>query len=312
MARSPQSSRPLSISPRPRKVESSRWRNRRLAIILQHWSSKRILATTPIADRSAADLNTIPLSSVGHDSIIMAQMNFSIPDDLKQYLADLDKFIDEKITPLQHKDDNNRLFDHRREHARTAWDNGGLPRKEWEELLTESRKLADEAGFYRLSLPKQYGGQNSADGRGSNLWMAVIREHLAAKGLGLFNDLQTEHSMVGNFPDVIMLMNFGNEQQKREFIPLRLEGKFRMTFGLTEPGHGSDATHMATNGRPETRDGIKGWLLNGYKRWQTGMHHATHCSIFARTSGKGGEMKGISCFIVPSDTPGLKAESYEW
>jgi alkylation response protein AidB-like acyl-CoA dehydrogenase len=204
-------------------------------------------------------------------------MNFSIPDDLKQYLADLDKFIDEKITPLQHKDDNNRFFDHRREHARTDWDNGGLPRKEWEDL-----------------------------------WMAVIREHLAAKGLGLFNDLQTEHSMVGNFPDVIMLMGFGSEQQKREFIPLRLEGKFRMTFGLTEPSHGSDATHMATKGRSETRDGVKGWLLNGFKRWQTGMHHATHCSIFARTAGKDGEIKGISCFVVPIETPGLKAESYEW
>jgi alkylation response protein AidB-like acyl-CoA dehydrogenase len=242
----------------------------------------------------------------------MAQMNFSVPDDLKKYLADLDKFIDEKITPLQHKDDNNRFFDHRREHARTDWDNGGLPRKDWEDLLTESRKLADEAGFYRLSLPVQYGGQNSPDGRGSNLWMAVIREHLAAKGLGLFNDLQTEHSMVGNFPDVIMLMGFGSEQQKKEFIPLRLESKFRMTFGLTEPGHGSDATHMATKGRPETRNGVKGWLLNGYKRWQTGMHHATHCSIFARTSGKDGEIKGISCFIVPINTPGLKAESYEW
>lgn len=142
--------------------------------------------------------------------------------------------------------------------------------------------------------------------------MAVIREHLAAKGLGLFNDLQTEHSMVGNFPDVIMLMGFGSEQQKKEFIPLRLQGKFRMTFGLTEPGHGSDATHMATKGRPETRNGVKGWLLNGYKRWQTGMHHATHCSVFARTSGKDGEIKGISCFIVPIETPGLKAESFEW
>jgi alkylation response protein AidB-like acyl-CoA dehydrogenase len=42
------------------------------------------------------------------------------------------------------------------------------------------------------------------------------------------------------------------------------------------------------------------------------MHHATHCSIFARTSGKDGEVKGIPCFIVPVDTSGLKAESYEW
>lgn len=244
--------------------------------------------------------------------LLSYMMNFSIPDDLRQYLADIDRFIEEKIIPLQNKDDNNRFFDHRREHARTDWDNGGLPRKEWEELLAESRRLADEAGFYRFSLPKQYGGESKADGRGSNLWMAVIREHLAAKGLGLFNDLQTEHSVVGNFPDIVMLMNFGNEQQKEEFIPLRLQGKFRMTFGLTEPGHGSDATHMATKGRPETRNGVRGWVLNGYKKWQTGMHHATHCSIFARTSGRDGEVKGISCFIVPADTPGLKAESYEW
>lgn len=239
-------------------------------------------------------------------------MNFSIPDDLKAYLASLDKFIEEKITPLQMKDDNNRFFDHRREHARTDWDNQGLPRKEWEDLLTESRKLADEAGFYRLSLPSQYGGQNSPDGRGSNLWMAVIRDHLAAKGLGLFNDLQTEHSMVGNFPDVIMLLHFGNEEQKRVLIPQRLAGGFRMTFGLTEPGHGSDATHMATRAVPETRDGVDGWVLNGSKKWQTGMHNATHCAIFARTAGNDGDVHGISCFLVPVETPGLKVESYEW
>ncbi|KAF2179100.1 acyl-CoA dehydrogenase NM domain-like protein [Zopfia rhizophila CBS 207.26] len=242
----------------------------------------------------------------------MSTMNFSVPPDLQQYLNDLDDFIEKKIIPLQNRDDNNRFFDHRREHARTDWDNGGLPRKEWEDLLKASKRLADEAGFYRLSLPKEYGGQNSSDGRGSNLWMAVIREHLASKGLGLFNDLQNEHSMVGNFPDVVMLLHFGNQQQKEELIRGRLAGKVRITFGLTEPGHGSDATHMATRARPEKRNGADGYLLNGYKRWQTGMHAATHCFIFARTSGKDGEAKGITCFIVPRDSPGLNADSYEW
>ncbi|KAF1834587.1 acyl-CoA dehydrogenase-like protein [Decorospora gaudefroyi] len=236
-------------------------------------------------------------------------MNFSIPPDLQQYLADLDTFIDEKITPLQHKDDNNRFFDHRREHARTDWANNGLPRPDWEALLAQSLSLSDEAGFYRLCLPTQYGGQNAG---GSNLWMAVIREHLAAKGLGLFNDLQTEHSVVGNFPDVVMLIHFGTEAQKTMFIPARLRGEFRMTFGLSEPGHGSDATHMGTRGRPEERGGVKGWVLNGCKKWQTGMHRATHCCIFARTGGKEGEVVGISCFVVPRDTDGLEVESYEW
>lgn len=239
-------------------------------------------------------------------------MNFSVPPDLKKYLVDLDAFIEAKIMPLQNSNDNKRFFDHRRENARTDWDNGGLPRKDWEDLLTESRKLADDAGFFRLNLPKQYGGSNSEDGRGGNLWMAVIREHLASKGLGLFNDLQNEHSVIGNFPDVVMVMNYGNEQQKKELIEGRLAGKVRITFGLTEPGHGSDATHMETKGRPERRNGVDGWVLNGAKRWQTGMHHASHCFIFARTQGKDGQAKGISCFVVPRDTPGLVAESYEW
>ena len=242
----------------------------------------------------------------------MDQMNFSIPTDLQKYLDDLDAFIEAKIKPLQDKDDNNRFFDHRREHSRTDWDNGGLPRPEWEALLHESRRLADEAGFFRLSLPKQYGGQNAADGRGSNLWMAVIREHLASKGLGLFNDLQNEHSVVGNFPDVIMMMNFGTEQQKNEMIEGRLAGKVRITFGLTEPGHGSDATHMATRAEPAKRNGVDGFVINGAKKWQTGMHNATHCFIFARTSGKDGQVKGISCFIVPRNTAGLDVQSYEW
>ena len=133
-------------------------------------------------------------------------MNFSLPSDLLTFLSDLDSFIATKIAPLQASNDNERFFDHRREHSRTDWDNQGLPRPEWEDLLAECTRLADEAGFYRFCLPKEYGGRN-----GGNLWMTVVRMHLARKGLGLFNDLQTEHSVVGNFPDVLMVREFGTE-----------------------------------------------------------------------------------------------------
>ena len=239
-------------------------------------------------------------------------MNFDLPPDLLEYLHTLDIFIDHEIKPLQARDDNERFFDYRREHSRTNWDAGGVPRDEWEDLLAESTRLADQGGFWRFSLPKEYGGRNTLSGRGSNLWMSVIREHLAAKGLGLFNDLQNEHSVVGNFPDIIMLLHFGNEQQKQELIWGRLEGKVRITFGLTEPEHGSDATFMATRAIPETRNGVKGWLINGAKKWQSGMHRATHCFVFARTSGPDGSAIGISCFIVPRQTPGVNVESYQW
>ena len=131
-------------------------------------------------------------------------MSFSLPPDLFSYLKEIDTFIATEIAPLQASNDNERFFDHRREHARTDWDNQGLPRDDWEDLLSQARKLADEAGFYRFCLPEEYGGRN-----GGNLWMAVIRMHLAKKGLGLFNDLQNEHSIVGNFPDVLMVREFG-------------------------------------------------------------------------------------------------------
>ena len=130
--------------------------------------------------------------------------------------------------------------------------------------------------------------------------MAVIRMHLAKKGLGLFNDLQNEHSVVGNFPDVLMVREFGTPEQKQEFIQGRLEGKRGFAFGLTEPNHGSDATHMFTHADRTTQDGVDGWVINGGKMWISGMHRATHCIVFARTHGKPGDAIGITAFLCPA------------
>ena len=91
-----------------------------------------------------------------------------------------------------------------------------------------------------------------------------------------------------------------------------LSGAMRTVFGLTEPNHGSDATFMETRAVPETRDGKPGWRIDGEKMWSTGMHVATHAMVFARTSGKDGDASGITCFIVPADTPGVKVEEYLW
>ena len=101
-------------------------------------------------------------------------MDFEIPDEIVRYLAELDEFIEREIRPLEEQDDNRRFFDHRREHARTDWERGGLPNEEWEALLAEARRRAEAAGHYRYAFPKQYGGRD-----GSNLGMAIIREHLA-------------------------------------------------------------------------------------------------------------------------------------
>ncbi len=230
-------------------------------------------------------------------------MDFSIPKEITELLARIDEFIDREIVPLQRQDDNDRFFDHRREWARTDFEHGGLPRKDWEALLREMRMRADRAGFLRLALPEEYGGKNIG-----NLAMAIIREHLAAKGLGLHNDLQNETSVVGNFPQVLMMRDFGTEEQKKTILPGMLDGSVRLAFGLTEPKHGSDATWMETRGR---RDG-NGWRIDGAKMWNTGVHVATHDMVFARTSGEDGDARGLTCFIVPMKADGVKIEEYMW
>jgi acyl-CoA dehydrogenase len=234
-------------------------------------------------------------------------MDFNLPQPLADYLSELDTFIETEIKPLEAVDDNIRFFDHRREWARTDFERGGLPRHEWEALLAEARRRADRAGHFRFALPREYGGKD-----GSNLWMAIIREHLAAKGLGLHNDLQNEHSIVGNQPFVLIFRDFGTPEQQKEFIAGTLESRRRISFGLTEPDHGSDATHMETRAVRQTRGGVSGFLINGMKMWTTGMHVATHCALFARTSGKDGDAVGITCFLVPAGAPGVKVEEYFW
>ena len=230
-------------------------------------------------------------------------MDFDIPKELADYLKELDAFIEKVIKPLENQDDNIRFFDHRREDARTDWANGGLPREEWEQLLHKAKRLADEAGHYRYAFPKQYGGRD-----GNNLGMAVIREHFAAKGLGLHNDLQNEHSIVGNNVGLMLMILYGTDAQKKEWIDDLALGRRGFAFGITEPNHGSDATHMETRA---VREGDE-WVINGEKTWNTGIHKAQYDMVMARTSGKPGDGDGITAFLVPMKAQGVKIEEMLW
>ena len=234
-------------------------------------------------------------------------MDFTLPSHLTELLERIDGFIAAEIAPLQAADDNQRFFDHRREHARTDWDRQGLPRHDWEALLAEARDRADRAGLLRYSLPEDLGG-----GGGGHFDMAVIREHLAARGLGLHNDLQNEFSIIGNFGVTIVFRDYGTPAQREAFIGPILAGDRRVVFALTEPDHGSDATHMETRAVAETRGGVAGFRIDGTKMWTTAMHVATHVMLFARTSGKSGDAKGITAFVVPVETPGIDIQEYLW
>jgi acyl-CoA dehydrogenase len=230
-------------------------------------------------------------------------MDFDLPPELAGYLVELDEFIEREIKPLEQENDNIRFFDHRREDARTDWDRGGLPNRDWEALLGEARRRADAAGHYRYPFPVEYGGQG-----GTNLGMAVIREHLAHKGLGLHCDLQNEHAIVGNNVGLLLMLHYGSDAQKAEWIDDLAAGRRGFAFGITEPNHGSDATHMETSA---VRDGEQ-WVINGEKTWNTGIHAAQYDLIFARTSGRPGDGSGITAFLVPTVAPGCRIEEFLW
>ena len=230
-------------------------------------------------------------------------MDFEIPKDLQEYLAELDEFIEREIKPLEEQDDNIRFFDHRREDSRTDWDRGGLPNEQWELLLREARNRADKAGHYRYPFPKEYGGQD-----GTNLGMAIIREHLARKGLGLHCDLQNEHAIVGNNVGLLLMIKYGTEEQKKEWIDDLAEGRRGFAFGITEPNHGSDATWMETTA---VRSGDE-WIINGEKTFNTGIHRAQYDMIMARTSGKAGDGDGITAFLTPTNSDGFEILEYLW
>jgi acyl-CoA dehydrogenase len=228
-------------------------------------------------------------------------VDWSIPADVTELLGSIDEFIERELEPLQraHPD----LFDHRREFTRTDTERGGIPTERWRALLAQARRLSIDAGFYKYPFPSPLGGDD-----GSNLAMAIIREHLAHRGPGLHAELSHEASVVANEPLVLVLHEYGTPEQKERYLEPLADGRVALAFALTEPGHGSDATWLQT--RAERVDG--GWELHGVKRFITGIDVAGAVLVFARTSGHDGKAQGISAFLVPVPTPGLDVPYYHW
>ena len=90
-------------------------------------------------------------------------MDFDLPKEITDKLAELDAFIEAEIKPLERE--NMQFFDHRREHARTDWDHDGRPRAEWRALISEMERRADKAGHLRYGLPKSCGGSGGLQSR---------------------------------------------------------------------------------------------------------------------------------------------------
>lgn len=144
-------------------------------------------------------------------------------------------------------------------------------------------------GFLGMLVPEEYDGAGM-----DHVAYALALEEIAA-GDGATSTIMSVHNSVGCMP----ILKFGTEAQKQEFLMPMARGEKIGAFCLTEPQAGSDASALRTRA---VRDGDY-WVLNGAKQFITSGREGDVAIVFAVTDPEAGK-RGISAFIVPTDTPG--------
>ena len=168
---------------------------------------------------------------------------------------------------------------------------------EWEQAGGFPRALIAEMGalgFTGMFLPEQWGGA-AAD----HVAYALVLEELAA-GCGAVSTAISGHNSVCSLPILI----YGSEEQKARFLPPLARGDFLGAFALTEPQGGSDAASLKVRARRRLGSGGDDYVLSGTKQFVTSGKTAGVTLVFATTDETAPRGRGITGFIVPTDTPG--------
>lgn len=168
-------------------------------------------------------------------------------------------------------------------------------RRSWDEEQIFPKEVFNklgEIGLMGVLVPEEYGGS----GMGYHEYVTAIEEISVwdpAIGLSLaaHNSLCTNH-----------ILTFGNEEQKKKWLPKLASGEWVGAWGLTEPNTGSDAGNMMTTAIKEGDE----WVLNGSKNFITHGNSGDIVVVMART-GEVGDKKAMTAFAVERGTPGLKA-----
>jgi acyl-CoA dehydrogenase len=155
----------------------------------------------------------------------------------------------------------------------------------------EAVRAAAEAGLMGVLIPREYGG-SGLDALAFTLCIDELAQACASTSV-----IVDVHTSVGSEP----ILLFGTDEQKRRWLPRLASGELLGAFALTEPAAGSDAASLQTSAR---RHG-DGYLLNGTKVFITNIGRAGLYIVFART-GPEERAGGVSAFLVPADTPGVR------
>lgn len=150
-----------------------------------------------------------------------------------------------------------------------------------------------ETGFIGLSIPEEYGG-----GGADPLSYCLVIEELGRGDANVRSVLSVHLGLVGG-----SIARWGTEEQKQQWLPRMASGEVLGCFGLTEPDYGSNPADLAATA---VKEGT-GYRLNGRKIFITNGTIAGLALVMARTGGAGA--RGVSAFLVPTDTLGFSAKA---
>ena len=151
-------------------------------------------------------------------------------------------------------------------------------------------------GFMGMLVPEAYGGAGA-----DHVGYALVMEEIAA-GEGAVATILSVQNSVGCMP----VLQYGSEEQKQRFLKPMAKGEMLACFCLTEPQGGSDAAAIKTRARLH---GSR-WVLNGTKQFISSGKNAQIAIVFAVTDPERGK-RGISAFLVPTDSPGFRVARVE-
>jgi alkylation response protein AidB-like acyl-CoA dehydrogenase len=147
-----------------------------------------------------------------------------------------------------------------------------------------------DAGWLVPGWPPERGGRNA-----SPVESLVFIEELAKAKVPRTTNVQGLGIVAPS------ILDYGSEEQIRDFAMPILRGEVTACLGMSEPGAGSDLASLSTRA---VRDGDE-WVINGQKVWTSGANYAGFCFLFCRTDPDAPKHKGISIVLVPMDTPGV-------
>ncbi|MET0375256.1 MAG: acyl-CoA dehydrogenase family protein [Rhizorhabdus sp.] len=163
--------------------------------------------------------------------------------------------------------------------------------RSWSGFDAEFSRAVGKRGWLGLTLPRQYGG----GGADAFSRFVLVEEFLAAGA-------PVAAHWIGDRQSGPLLLHYGTEKQRRQYLPRMCAGEIFFCIGMSEPNAGSDLASVRTR----AVGGADGWVLNGQKIWTTYAHKSQYMIALVRTSGGSEDrQKGLSQFIIDLSLPGV-------